>query len=340
MFGLRASLFAISIAAWSVLGTTFAIALELELVSTLPVDSHEGHSHLLMFRNLVAKGSKGELTIKITPWGKEPGKIPAAVKSGEVAMAAGLLEEYAESVPAANIFVLPGMFGKHQLLAAALAPSSKIRTALEAAILKEMNSKVLWWQPTGAALIVSKGGSVKTPAGIAGKKVYALGDDMKDFLKQCGGVPVEDDVADERAAFERQVSDIALSNISQVEAGKLWEVAKTLTVTRHEVDIVTITINEKIWRSLTPENQKIIKDAALQAEKALFDKFEKVERSYLVAFKNHGMNIVEISDDELFEWKNCSEETVEQFSKKSGILGRALLSEYRNIITSVYRRAP
>jgi len=85
---------------------------------------------------------------------------------------------------------------------------------------------------------------------------------------------------------------------TSVGTEKLYEVSKYVAKTHHIMASSLVMVNEKKWQSLPPDVQKIISEAAANAQKANFDKQASAEEQDLKLFKEKGMVINEFSPEE------------------------------------------
>ncbi|MDR3592099.1 MAG: TRAP transporter substrate-binding protein [Negativicutes bacterium] len=85
---------------------------------------------------------------------------------------------------------------------------------------------------------------------------------------------------------------------TSVGTEKLYEVSKYMAKTHHIMASSLVMVNEKKWQSLPPDVQKIISEAAANAQKANFDKQALAEEQDLKLFKEKGMGISEFSPED------------------------------------------
>jgi TRAP-type C4-dicarboxylate transport system substrate-binding protein len=107
----------------------------------------------------------------------------------------------------------------------------------------------------------------------------------------------------------------------------------TLADTRHFADGMLILINEQVWRSLSPQHQRILQDAADEAQKDILADLQRREaEGYALAAKK-GMKIHAITPDEVAEWRVCSAPVLEAFMSHAGELGQRLMDAYGRLRT-------
>jgi TRAP-type C4-dicarboxylate transport system substrate-binding protein len=92
-------------------------------------------------------------------------------------------------------------------------------------------------------------------------------------------------------ALKTGVVDGQENPISTIYAFKLYEVQKYIALTAHMVGVNFLVVNERRWQGLTPEQQKIVQEAAAEgaalSNKILMDQ----ENSLLDQLKQKGMTV-------------------------------------------------
>lgn len=250
-------------------------------------------------------------------------------------MGSMLLDDLVQYIPAADLFVQPFMFHNRAVLSAAQARGSPVRDILDRALLTSRGLRVLWWQSVGSGVALSQGAPVAKPADIAGKRVGVFGDTLATWVKLCGGIPVLVSGAEQYSAIKSGRAEIVFSDSSSVVPRKMWEVADTVTITRHYAGAKLIAINERVWQSLSREYRRSIEEAALESEGIAR---EEDERGDLELAKKNGMSIVEITDDDVREWKYCGVQLIETYLERSGKMGFEMLAGYRKILVDNDKR--
>jgi C4-dicarboxylate-binding protein DctP len=316
----------------------FAAAREIRVTLQLPSDSAL-HQSIALFKTEVEKNSQGSLEVKIFASAElyKAEEVREAVGSGAIEMGAVLLGEYVEIIPATDIFALPFMFPSLALLRAGTAPGSAIRAPIDQAILSEANAHVLWWFSSGASVVLSKGEPVLTPSAIAGKKVRVSSSSLAEMVKLCGGEPLETGGSEQYGFYKSGAVDVGLTSQSVIAARKLWEVMDTLTITNHTQSEFVIVMHDKVWASLSPDEQQIIGNAARHTEQISRDMAEQVAREGPMIAQQHGMKIFETTQEHAGAWKNCATPMLSGYLNRSGELGRQVMDGYRKAVIEAYR---
>ncbi len=299
----------------------------LRITLQLPIKSHLGQN-LEAFEKEVEAKSNGDLQVEIYPSAQlyKDSEVPQAVGSGAIEMGVASITRFAGTIPAVDIFYVPFMFNSEEMVRKAVAPDSPIRSALDAEILKT-GTRVLWWQAYGGAIMLSKGGPLKTPEDVKGKKVRVFGKTLGEFVTATGGVPVLTSGSEQYVAYQRGTVDAGMTGVSGVKSRKLWQVMDTITVTNHADVEFLVLINEDVWKGLTDGQRDIVTTAARKVEAELRDTMAKIESDAYEAAKAEGMGIYTPTTAEIDAWRAASAPVIEQYKAAAGDLGAKLVTE-------------
>ena len=197
-------------------------------------------------------------------------------------------------------------------------------------------ARVLWWQTAGATIMVAKGTPLTTPAAMAGKKVRVGSDSEAELIRLCGGTPLVIPAAAQYDAYKTDQVSAGSTALTSVASRKLWEVARAVSHTRHRTAEFVVTINERLWQSLPADHRRVMENAALEAEREMRTRMETLERETLALAEKHGMKLVELTPDELKQWKTCATPMLEAYLHRSGALGAQMMEAYRKVLAEAY----
>ena len=318
----------------------------------VPTDHYLG-LHVLQFKEEVEMKSKGEINVIILDYanykqakknkktneeGEEKNQLPPfyrdneiidAVASGDVEIGLVSLNRFGSIFPSTDIFNQPFIFDTDKKLKKALEKGSLIRENIESAI-KKTGYKVLWWQPYGSAIIVSKGKSVQKPEDIKGKEVRVFGKTMGNLVLVAGGKPVLIPNSRQHFSYKHRKVEMGMTTVNDIERKKIWEVMDTISITNHASLQFLSLANSDWWLSLSSGVRSIIMEAA---EKVEIDSRKRLkvleENAYLSAMKN-GMNIVILSDEDRELWKFKSIPVYQNYIEISGEDGQLIFDEANN----------
>lgn len=285
------------------------------------------------FEELVEKSSNGEIQIEIYDSAQlyKDKEVPKAVASGAIEMGSTALTRFVGTTPIVDLFFAPFVFKDFDAVKKATAPGNPIREAIEKEILKT-GARVLWWQPFGMAVMLSKGEALDTPDKVKGKKIRVFGKAPGEFVESLGGVPTLLSGSEQFLAYQRGVVDAGMTGITAVKSRKLYEVMDYMIDTNHAVPEFVVAINEKVWQSLSDEERKILTDAARTVEADMAEGYAKSEADVVEWLKaNTGLHVVELTDAQRKAFQEASAPVIDQFVESAGPLGRELVDEARKL---------
>ncbi len=296
----------------------------------LPLKSHLGQN-LLVFEKEVEARTKGAIDVEIYDSAQlyKDKEVPAAVGSGAIEAGVASLTRYVGDAPVVDVFYMPFLLNSEAKVRAAVAEGSVIRTTIEKEVAKT-GGEILYWQAYGGAVLLSKGGPIRTPADMKGKKARVFGKTLGDFVTAAGGAPTLISGSEQYLAYQRGTVDIGMTGVSGVKSRKLWEVMDTITVTNHADIEFVVVVNTKWWKGLSKATQGHIRDAAKVAQESVRDAMTQIEADAYAAAKANGMKVVKLSDKELDAWKAVSKPVYDSYLKATGDLGKKILDAASN----------
>ena len=314
-------------AATALLGQPAAAAeTTLRITLQLPLKAHLGQN-LLVFKEEVEKTSNGEIEVQIYDSAQlyKDKEVPQAVGSGAIEMGVASITRFAGTIPAVDIFYVPFMFDREELVRKAVAPGSQVRGPIDEAVLGT-GSRVLWWQAYGGAIMLSKGKEgLHTPEAIKGKKVRVFGKTLGKFIEALGGAPTLISGSEQYLAYQRGTVDAGMTGVSGVKSRKLWQVMDAVTVTNHADIEFLVLVNERFWQGLPEKHRELIAAAGRKAEIAVRDDMARIEREAYAAAKAEGMAVVKLTPQEIDQWRAASEPVRKSYLEDSGALGAQVM---------------
>ena len=274
------------------------------------------------FARIVEKKSGGKLKVQLFPSAQlfKDKEVPAAVGSGAVEAGSAFIGRFAGSVAAVDVVSIPFIFANEAHIRAAVAPGSDMRAALDAAILKETNNKVLWWQAFGRNIYLNNGSAIQTPADIAKKKVRTYGKIQGWTVQALGGSPTLMSGSKQFLAYQQGAVDVGMTGASAVKSRKLYEVMDHMTLTFDSVIEFIAVINNDFYESLSHKNKAIIDAAAVEVEQKLRDQIYGKEAKIVKEMKAK-MTVVELTDAQRKKWVKATSGVVDRFVKETGKTG-------------------
>src|SRR5690606_34511144 len=132
------------------------------------------------------------------------------------------------------------------------------------------------------------------------------------WLTALGATPVSMSMNETYEALEKGVVDGTIAPWEAIEGYSLVDVIDYATVGNFYMTTFFVTMNENSWNELGEENQAAIKELVGEkmAAKAGTN-FDEVGQRAIEKAKEKGVEIYELSDDEMAEWSTFINPTVE-----------------------------
>ncbi|MBO9447000.1 TRAP transporter substrate-binding protein DctP [Ruegeria sp. R14_0] len=296
----------------------------------LPLKSHLGQN-LVLFEKEVEERTGGAIDVEIYDSATlyKDKEVPAAVGSGAIEAGVASLTRYVGDAPVVDVFYMPFLFNSEDKVRAAVAEGADVREIIEAEI-EKTGGQVLFWQAYGGAIMLSNGEPIRTPADLEGKKVRVFGKTLGDFVTAAGGAPTLISGSEQYLAYQRGTVDVGMTGVSGVKSRKLWEVMDTITVTNHADIEFVVVVNSDWWNGLSEENRAHIAEAAAVAQADVRDKMAAIEAEAYAAAQENGMTVVELTEDELAQWKAVAQPVYDAYLDAAGEAGQKALSAAGN----------
>jgi C4-dicarboxylate-binding protein DctP len=259
--------------------------------------------------------------------------VVSGVATGAIEMGATSLNQFTHYVPLAGVFLQPFLFNFDALVQAATSRESRIRELIEREILQGTNARVLWWQPYGSSVILSRSILATNPAAVAYRFVGAPDDQVRDLMRVCGAITVPVSPVSISAQLRSGAIVAAGADINNVAERELWRVADTIINLRHAPSLFAVVINEKAWRAIAPADRQIMSEVAEDAQAVMWARFATIRAGAFAAAVRKGVRIVEPSADDIAQWRACSAPLLEAYAARAGQAGRKLFEAYGKLRT-------
>ena len=199
-----------------------------------------------------------------------------------------------------NLFNLPFFFPDYNALDAVT--QGEIGQDI-GALLKNKGVTLLAWGENGFRELTNSKAAVSKPEDLKGMKIRVVGTPIFiDTMTALGANPVNMNWGDAQVAFQQGVVDGQENPVVAIEIPvKIWQFHKHATIWRYVIDPLMFTVNNKVMASFTPEDQKIIREAALEAaewQRALVRKgLIAPDLSALDTLRENGMEVVVLDQE-------------------------------------------
>jgi tripartite ATP-independent transporter DctP family solute receptor len=173
----------------------------------------------------------------------------------------------------------------------------------------------LTYYTSGARSFYTRNKPIRTPEDLHGMKIRVQNmRSQTDMMRALGGTPVVIPFGDIYTSLESGIIDGAESNETALTQSNHGEVAKVFSVNEHTMIPDMLVISTKVWDRLTPEDQQILVDAAVEStEKHKVAWAEAIDQSIEDA-KAMGVEFVEDVDRDAF--REATSSMVDDYAKE------------------------
>ncbi|MGW8193271.1 MAG: TRAP transporter substrate-binding protein [Desulforhopalus sp.] len=253
------------------------------------------------FAELLKEKSGGELTLKMynsATLGSQPDAIEQ-VRAGALEIANFSMGPLGPIVQETNVVSLPFIFKDTDHAWRVL--DGKAGDMIKEGLLKK-GLVTLAWYDAGARSFYDSKKPIEAPADVAGMKIRVMNNDLySGMVSALGGNPSPMAFAEVYQSLKTGVVDGAENNYPSYESTGHYEVAPFYSNTQHLIIPEIVCINVDVYNTLTPEQQKILKEAAQESavlQRKLWKDRELASKEIVI---KGGAKINEIPDKSAFQ---------------------------------------
>lgn len=291
-----------------------------------PYGANNFHTQNIMkFAADVKAATGGKLEIKVHPGGsliKHP-EIKNAVRSGQVQIGEFLLSRLANENPVFEVDSIP-------FLATSYADARKLWAASRGEtekLLAKQRLKVLYavpWPPQG---IYAKK-EIKTIADMKGVKFRAYNTATERLAELGGAVPTQVEVPDIPQAFATGRVDAMITSPSTGANTKAWDFVSHYYHAQAWLPKNIVVVNAQAFAKLPKAEQAAVVAAAKKAEERGWKASIEETNKQIDVLKKNGMTVAPPSAELQSELKKIGAAMTEEWKKKAGAEGAAILNAY------------
>jgi tripartite ATP-independent transporter DctP family solute receptor len=246
--------------------------------------------------DLVKEKSKGTLEIQVFDSAKigSMKERTEGMRLGTVDISTSSVGFLASYVPVLGVFDLPYIYKDkaHEFRVFDGEIGKEIDKKMQ-----EKGFRVVCYFDIGSRQITNNQKPINTLADIKGMKIRVPQTEASiEGFKALGAAPTPMAFSEVYMALQQKVVDGQENPLSVIVSAKFNEVQKYLSLTNHQLFIQVLSISEKTWKKLSPEHQKILMEAAKEAQAYEREIAAKEETDLIKTLKDKGMAINEIKD--------------------------------------------
>ncbi len=273
---------------------------------------------------LVGERTNGRIKMKVYPGSQlvsgDQTKEFTAMRRGVIDMAVGSTINWSPQVVELNLFSLPFLMPDYKAIDALT--QGPVGEKLFS-ILREKGVEPLAWAENGFREVSNSKHPIRSPADLAGLKIRVVGSPLFNAtFSALGANPTQMSWADAKPALTTGAVDGQENPLSVFTIAKIYEVGQTnLTLWHYVADPLIFAVNADVWASFTPEDQAIVKQAALEAgakgveiaRAGLVDDDSKVKEVEAL-----NVNVVSLTDAERQAFVDATREVYAEWKEKIG----------------------
>lgn len=272
----------------------------------------------VMFAEEVEKRTNGQVVIKQYPANslvKSTEQYESMIKGASDMSVYPL--SYAEGkVPQFGITLMPGLVRNHEQAIAW--QTSEIGKKIEE-ITNKNGLKILIWV-WNAGAIGTKDKPITAPEDIKkGMQMRAAGTHVEKMLASAGAGITSMPSSEIYSGFQTNLLDAAVTSNSSFASYKLYEQIKSFTTSLDNTFwfmFEPLVISNSTWEKLSPEQQSIFEDVAAELQQWAYDASIADDEYVTELFKEKGVDVVDLSDEDFQKWLNYAEPIWEKFAEE------------------------
>ena len=271
------------------------------------------------------------------------------LKKGVIDFAFDSTINWSPQVKEMNLFSLPFFFPKGRYIYDAVdaveygSPGKKLFE-----IMDKKGVVGLAWGENGFRQLANNRVQVKNVDDMKNLKVRIVGSPIFiDIYRALGADPMAINWGEAVTGLQQGTVDGFENGINSIQRTiKVWQYTKNITLWDYVIDPIIFGVSKKTWMSFTPQDRKIIKEAAVKwsmyqkedARRGLLNHVTGIKgpgNSIFMGdvykeFKDHGMTITEIDKA---AWKGFKDKTQDVYAKWKEKIGKDLVNSAEKIVS-------
>lgn|SRR5690606_585043 len=294
------------------------------LPSAYPGDNLHGQG-LALFARRVEEGTEGKIKINLHPSAslfKAP-EIKRAVQTGQAQVGEVLMSIHENENPIFGVDGLP-------FLATSYEEVDRLWTYARPEVEKALAAQGLTllysvpWPPQG---LYTKQ-PVNSVADLKGSKWRAYNAITARLASAIEAQPITVQAAELPQAFATGVINSAMMSAQTGYDSRIWESIKYFYDVQAWMPRNIVFINTAVFERLDPETQKIVRDAAAEAEALALELSKESAIRFPQEFRNKGMEVPEVPEVLTDGLRAIGQQIAEEWREKAGTVGSSVLDGY------------
>ncbi|MDR0827057.1 MAG: DctP family TRAP transporter solute-binding subunit [Desulfovibrio sp.] len=243
------------------------------------------------FADLIKEKTKGTVEVQVFPSSQLGNQrdLIEGLTFGTLDMTLTSAAVLGNFIPEISVFDLPFIFRDVQHAYKALDT-----VGMEIGKLGEAKGlKTLSFMENGVRHMTNNRQPIKVPADVKGLKIRVMEQPVYiEMIKALGGSPTPMAFSEIYTALQKGVIDGEENPLPQIWTARFFEVQKYVSLTAHTYSSEPVLISTSAWKKLSPEQQKAVQEAAVEAAVWQRDLCRKLEQGYIDQINATGKCVV------------------------------------------------
>lgn len=262
------------------------------------------HQAWLVAKDVLEKESNGVFKVEMYPNAQLGGdqQLQEAVQNGDLTMSACSTSALVTFEPKLGVFTAPFIFPNNQIAYKVLDGEfgQKMLDTME-----KSGFKALGYFESASYRELSSNKSVHKPDDLKGVKIRVMQNPLHIALWQnLGASPTPIAFSELYTALQQKTVDAQENPLELLLSQRFYEVQKSVTLTNHIFQVGMATTNLKFYNSLTPELQKVVKNAIKAGVDFQRKKAAEDSEKYISQLRAAKVEVIELSNDELKQFQD------------------------------------
>jgi tripartite ATP-independent transporter DctP family solute receptor len=274
---------------------------------------------------LIREKTDGRINVKMYPGAAlvngDQTKEFTALRQGVIDMAVGSTINWSPQVKELNLFSLPFLMPDHKAMDALI--GGEVGQQIFD-LLAERDVVPLAWGENGYRELSNSKHAVSKPEDMKGLKIRVVGSPLfNDTFTALGANPTQMSWADAQPALSTGAVDGQENPVSIFTAAKLHQVGqKYLTLWGYVSDPLIFVVSEKVWNTWTEEDQKAVREAAVQAAREEIEISRKgitaEDDSLFKEIEGLGVTVVRLTPEQKKAFQDATRPVYEKWTNQIG----------------------
>lgn len=300
--------------------TSFAEVKEYS-VSTVLSDAYPWGQAAVKWAELVEERSEGKIKLKIYPNAQlvsgDQTREFSAMRSGLIDMAVGSTINWSTQVPELNLFSLPFLMPDDAAVDAITQGEAgkQVFSAIE-----KRGVMPLAWGENGFREISNSRKPITQPEDLKGLKIRVVGSPLfLDTFNALGANPTQMSWTDAQPALTTGAVDGQENPLSVFDAARADRASQShLTLWHYMNDPLIFGVNQRLWRTLSKEDQQLLTETAIEAGQWEVKKSRAELTDTLARIRERDVEITELTEEQRAAFVEATQSVYKKWTPKIG----------------------